>query len=262
MKIFFCLITFIFTINYSCSNTSKPIVPFLEALKIEINNDKKLIIFKEAPKDTEILYFINHFSEAFDLLYKNDSINYKNINDYMDSQSIINDQNIRAASLIFAFQKKLQNKDIDIKEIAKFTQNYYKEIEEEELVEKDFHNQQTKKIIQANEEKWNIGDTLYIILPINKEESGYCSTYFNNYGYPYTLDYSLADDTLHLEGILLQKLYEDYAYPYTGTPDSLESIFKLKITAMSDMGCLILGEKYVLGDEYKLPLQSYGRCIN
>lgn len=127
--------------------------------------------------------------------------------------------------------------------------------------EVELHKLENSRISQGNNERWKAGDTLTIVLPVEIDDYGRRSTFYYSYGYPVSLDYSSADDSLKIKGVLLQKWYESIPDLEPTVLDSSNLIFKLRILELSDENTKILMNSYEVGEEFDLHLKKYARPI-
>lgn len=101
-----------------------------------------------------------------------------------------------------------------------------------------------------------IGDSIVLILPVKREESA-AYTFFKG-GYPYSYDYSTADDSLIINVLVIDKFQGER----TGlSPVNAKSLnFRVKIIKTSDSGVEVRADDRS-GDEFSFCLQLYGRKI-
>lgn len=152
---------------------------------------------------------------------------------YLNNQDILSrDFVYRKATAIIDYQYEIQSK-LDEKENEQMAREAYEEI--------------------------HVGDSFPLLLAVE-----------NNYGrksiffrcYPYTKDYSIADDSLSLTVVLQDKFYGKLT---DGSTDSSCLAFRVKIIETSDTTVFYYSsgseEKYIVGNEFDICLQMYGRYI-
>lgn len=259
MKYFFAVFLIIlFGIQISCETSSKPLNKFFNKFEEKIKNNIAFSKFKNAQKDS-ILFYSQNFTEEFNELYKDSSYS-KNIDKFLSKFEKSHDLETAENILIFAFHSSLNNNNSNLNQVADYFFEKNKREKNRINKEQQLLDDENLKIIQANNHKWETGDTLSIILPVRLDELTSNKSSYYSYGYPLTLDYSQADDTLKIKGILLNKSYESYSG--LTSSDSMDLVFKLKITELSNTDYKILGKKYEVGNELRIPLRDYGRPID
>ncbi len=155
--------------------------------------------------------------------------------------------------LFFAFHKYIHDKPIDLEAIRKEVQESDERNRQRWAAEEKEDMKRLRSIIATDNKRRNIGDTINLLLKL-EDKGQYNSIYFN--GYPYSLDFSHADDTLKMTGILLDKYYD----PSADSTDIMNLIFSLKITELSHDNAREPGMKPLkIGDKFNLSLQRYGR---
>ncbi|CAN5281479.1 hypothetical protein BH09BAC5_BH09BAC5_08890 [soil metagenome] len=213
----------------------------------------KLNSFKSSPidstgKNLEIVATI------IDSIYKDISQNAK-LNMYVDSvfSCEIYDRRIR---LGIAFHTYLNGGDILGPEVLSKSEdimvyNVCKKIERNEV--------ENEKIAIGNYQSIKIGDSLSLIFPVKNNYGHQCTFFYN--GYPYSYDYSQADDSLTLKVILAGKFRGGIMQ---SSIDSTSLYFKVQIVQLGDTNVRILSsdKKYRVGEQFDFCLQSYGRIIN
>ncbi len=248
------LITFLLCI-YSCQdNTSKVFIVF-DQLKKKVNADE-LITFKELEIDS---VGENLKGSFFDLnFFYKDSIQYIVLDKYLDSLNISSMNDIRELYLQFAFRSFLNSEDIDTSVLNTQVRRviYLRKENWEKLSER--YEIENLNIAKTNFKKYNVGDTVRVVLPI-KTSFGSRSIYYTQ-GFPYSQKYDSAEDSLGIEGVLLMKRYEKL--PNTKV-DSSSFVFELRIIDLSEMEVEeLLGNKLKVGDSFNFYLSKYGRYLD
>jgi len=155
--------------------------------------------------------------------------------------------------LFLGFQKYLRNEKVGLVSI-KNKVLVYQEKRRKKYNEQERNNEkELASIIKNNDNKWMNKDTISILLQVKKVRGSRLIFYSD---YPYSLDYSYADDTLQLKGVIVEKLYE------TGSKDLFDLIFKIKVLEL-DNGLInsLDSENIKVGSNFNLHLESYGRLI-
>lgn len=220
---------------------------------------KKIVFeFQQAPKDSLDEYLLI-FWEVFVDVYHDSSYN-RAFYAFFESNQVDPRSEFGAIVLLSAFWSRLNREAIDLKVIKYEVQELLRKRREADEKKRLILDRELQKIIQDNDKRWDIRDTLELIFSIylnqdTKEKSVYLPSY------PYTLDYSNSYDTLKLMGILLGKRYES-SNPQTTAIDSMNLIFKLQIINLSDSDVSILGTKYRIDDTFDLHLMAYGRLVH
>lgn len=252
-KIYKILFLPIMVLFISCHKTNT-LEDFFKVFENRIENKNELLEFKNASKDSvDVLFKL--ISKPFIQVYR-DSTQFEGINKFFNDNGVTPDDRTRGRILIFGFHRFINDEQINLTALT----SEVKRIDEyrERLREKERRREEEPylKIVKASNELYSKGDTMNIILPVSfDKDTGMKSTYYSAH-YPYTLDYSDADDTLKVTGILLDKRYENTPF---NALDSLHLIFKLKLIELSDTNYHILWRKYQVGDEFDLHLRNYGR---
>jgi|GEM_PF-6870307 len=252
------LVSILIILVGSCLNHSSPLDDFLDHLEERITNEEALRKYKHAPKDSLELYFKFFSKDFFEELGTPE--HNQSIYQYLNNNGIFPDTTYRTLLLIFAFHEKLNDKFINLEKIKEDI------LQTEEILnarinrEEELYEKENLRIIQFNNSKWNVGDTMNFILPVKIQNDGKRTTYFAG-SYPYTLDYSLADDTLKVRAILIDKEYNKEVDRISNPQDLFKLVFKLKLLELSNVNTYNFTEKYEVGDEYDLPLKYYGRPI-
>lgn len=255
MKILFILLFTLMIICNSCRNTETPIDGFFEALEKSIDKNN-LMQFKDAPKDSALFYF-KRFENEFYKIY-NDSSQTVVLNDFFNSIHLGKNTENRLYYLCFAFHSKLNHKEFNNDEIMQDRNKEFLKIEakwdeKEKLFELEQH-----KIMQTNNKKWSIGNIINITLPVKFENGIKSARYCQNH--PTRMDCSNFDDSLKINGRLIQKKYDTYLD--SNKIDTTEIRFELIILKLSNPRYKIFDEKYVVGDTLNLYLSAYGKLIN
>jgi len=196
---------------------------------------------------------IKMMSQKIDSVYQ-EIINKKKLYHFLDSILLTNSPLIKKMYLNVAFHTYLNGQDftsqIAMEKLKEALNCDWVKIDKANTIE---NSRITKENFQSN----NVGDTLSLIFPV-EDNYGRKSTFFYS-GYPYSNDYSTADDSLCLKVLLTSKSYlklPDLNF------DSTYFIFKVRIIELSDTNIEINSERYSIGDEFDFHLNFYGRGIN
>jgi len=159
--------------------------------------------------------------------------------------------------MLFAFQKYLNQQPINLdvirKEIKELEIKFRQKITKENNLNEQLHS----TIIQNNNLNWNVGDTIDVILQVHNINNKY-HIYFT--GYPASLDYSRADDTLKMKGIIKNKILESKISNNTNNKNILPHnvVFNLEVIGIN---LNKLSPSIKIGEIFKLDLDAYGRPI-
>lgn len=236
-----------------CISDSSKLTSFFEELEESIGNELIINEIKTISKDS-LRYILPVFEiESKQLIQK---LHYeKELNGLMNPHLAKPFSSSRGEVLLFAFQKHLNRENISLREIQIEIQEVKKNLKEKMVKEEAFYEKELNAIIRTNNLKWQEGDTLNLILQIQKEDN-HNSIYYR--GYPQSLDYSSASDTLRMKGLLLNKHYP----VQNKMTDSVNLSFNLKILELSHTNVYNFAEPVKLGDDFVLSLEAYGRLID
>lgn len=227
---------------------------FLIALEAEINDEKLMDEIRFCPYDS-----LGYYLPIFDSFYSH-LIKQKGWEIPVNLDSCDFDSSKINEFLLFAFQRHLKgdeiNEEILLNEIVTLnklsdTKKLQRIAEEKKILE---------DIISTNDANFAIGDTLNIILQVKSYNDDYHSIFYR--GYPQSLDYSVADDTLKVKGILIEKHYHTDAPHIQKTPSLLDLVFTLKILALNRANVYYGDSFLAIGDEFSLYLEAYARLID
>lgn len=239
LKIFCIIILF----STSCVENNREINNLFNALEKQINNEKVLNHIKTFHQDSS-----NLLLPIFSPQYRDLKEVYFSIEeDTFTDSSLYSDEEI----MLFAFQKYLNQQPIDLGVI----QDEVKESKMRLKIKRDkkevLYKERLEEIIRTNNLKWQEGDTINVLLQVDND-SGYNSIYYRSY--PASLDYSFADDTLEMKGLIKKKISP-------ATTDYLDIIFRLKILELNRPDVYNFAKKIKTGEEFDLHLESYARLI-
>jgi hypothetical protein len=249
-----------FLILFSCSNKKQSDLELFYEDYVHNINENKLQEFKSAK--------INSSGDVLNILEKeiNDMysqiIKTDNINNFIDS--ILN-KNIQIRKyeedkklfIGLAFHYYLNDEEIGSKkfttqmiEILNYKSNFrdsINEIKNEEIATNNFSN-------------ISKSDSFNLIFPV-EIKNGKKYTYFTE-GYPYSLKYHSADDSVTMKVFLLDKYLGNYS---DGTIDKNSLMFKVKVIQLSDTNVfdfvLASKNKFNIGGQFEFCVNDYGRII-
>lgn len=249
--IFFWVFLMIFL--FSCTNkksTYYPIKECFEKIEKNIKNDKALNHMKTCSLDS-LTYVFPIFKREFEKIQEKTDCN-RQIEDFFDLHSIPNNPVLRDEVLILAFQKYLNQYKIDLNEIQD-------EIKGKKLIKvkrEKIEEQKLLGIIRENNSNWSKGDTIDIVLQLSGKGDRK-QVFYRHHSLAY--DYSTADDSLNIRGVLIDKQY-DSSETISETEKTLSLIFKIKILELSDTNAYAV-DRLKIEDIFDLDLASYGRFI-
>lgn len=153
--------------------------------------------------------------------------------------------------ILIAFQKTKKNIPYNFKKIKNEIVSYYHYTDS--IYSQRFYEEETiqQEIAEANFKKYNVGDTINLLYPVQKVGSQKI-VYFNNFYYK--KNYS---DTLYISCILKSKRKEasinenKWKAPF----------FYLKIIKVKNRDIDLIDKKYSVGNFIELSLYIYGRYI-
>lgn len=249
------LILMFLILFFSCSKDSR-LPNFLKKLESNIGNEIVIEAIKQSNKDSLIFILPVFRVEYLRLTQKLD--NKDKISDLIKSNLTEPFFASNEEILLFAFHRYLNQQKLDLEQIQVEIQQTRTAHKEKMKREKEFHEKELINLIKANNSKWNIGDTLSIILDI---DSG--SNVISYKPFPLTLDYSNAEDTLKIKGILIDKFNSQNLLK--GNSQKLEDLmdlyFKLKVLELNREYVMQGLNKVEIGSDFRLYLESYGRPI-
>lgn len=223
-----------------------------EKIKKSFEREEILNYIKVYPQDS-LPYVYPFFLRACEQFQKEMDCQ-KEIEDWLDTNLIPTDRTLRDRIIILAFQKYLNNKEIDLEEIQFEIREERKRIaEEEKLLEQRLLNN-----IYLNDSLWTKGDTLDIFLQV--DDHGKSKSVFYSAD-PYS-SFSMADDTVKVKGVLVDKFYKIYSKEEPDLKHPLSLYFKLKVLEVSDTATYEVSQKIEVGKEFDLNLGLYGRLID
>ena len=244
--------------SYSCMENRSQLDIFFEDLENHIEDKNMVIAFKSTPFDSmglvlpifrsEYLKFLHELNENHKIKY------YRGLE--LDSPL----PPLEYFIWLLAFQKHLQGESISLNAAKKLRTQWEREYEAKSIQQDSLYKIELEEIIMANIAKWQIGDTLSLLLPI-KGDNQYKRIYF--LAYPESLRYSYVKDTLKVKGILQEKYYDPNFSSFKKIPinSPFNCIFRIKILELSSDISYYSAKKLHIGDEFVLHLESYGRPI-
>ena len=128
MKIVYVVLSILMFSNISCKNKDMPIDNFFYSLENSIDRHK-LIIFKNAPRDSALFYF-KEFENDFLKIYQ-DSAQSMICNNFLNSIHVANHTETRVYFLCFAFHARLNHQTFNSNEIMQETYRERLKIKEE-----------------------------------------------------------------------------------------------------------------------------------
>lgn len=245
---------FLFTMLYliSCSRLDKQdeMQPFFESLSKQINSTK-LDSFRRTSIDSSCRA-IEMISSDVDLVYVK-MVKNNILGQYLDSLLATCNEKTQKTYLTIAFHDYLNKSHLsehDLKIRLDTVLNYKWERE------KKLNAVENTRIAKENFQSINVGDSIFLNFPV-ENKGGRKSTFFY-LGYPYSMKYSNADDSLQLKAVVIEKYIGDSKDVATEPPCRA---FKIKIIDMSDTSIEIMNEKYTRGYIYNFCINDYGRII-
>jgi len=236
---------------FSCMQEKSPMETCFEKVQDNFEFQITLEHIKTAPTDS-LFFFYPFFSQEYLKLQEETDCQIQ-ITNWLDANLIKQHNSYREQILFIGFQKYLQEKKIDLKEIEVEIQK----MEERKIEKAELQYQQLLDIIEANDSNWKKGDTLNLVLQLSSHGDGK-HIFFRRY--PASLDYSTADDTLKMRGILIDKIYKDEIISDSEINDYSKLKFRLKILSLN-FDNVFSAKKLKIGDEYDIGLKTYGRLI-
>lgn len=238
----------------ACAKEPSHLHAFFKKLESEIINESILEDISTYSKDSLALMLPIFRIECNELL---EDLHYnQELQDLIDSSSVSPFSHLREQMLLFAFQKHLNKQTIDLDKIIYEIQQAEVSSHGKMLRDEELHKKELTGIIIANDLKWRAGDTLNLILQVDNNNTIYYRSY------PGSLDYSFADDTLRMKGILISKYYSKVSgYETAKLSDPLNLVFKLRILELSNAEARNPVRKLEVGDKFVLSLEAYGRPI-
>lgn len=242
-------------INNACHSYNTDIDPFFNKLQHSVE-ESKIQAFRNAPKDS-IVYYFEKFENTFRNLY-NDPAEKAKIDMFLLENDGVTRITGKYYYLCFIFHAKLNHERINNNEIMKAFSKESRRIEERSDNADKKYEMKKYDNAQANNRKWHIGDKLSVILPVKFEGDNYKVAKYH--GNLFELDdYSSYDDSLKIEGILLQKKFK--LFSYLDRNDTTKIKFQLKILKLSNPDYSYYGEKIRVGDTLTFDIEAYGRLI-
>jgi len=244
------LLLIIILLIQSCISDNRQLTDLFEKVKDEYRDKKEFLsIIKDEPRDSLFLAMdvapIKRIMQSFEL--KNP----------IDFDYLLKDVpfEIQEEVILYGFQDFLNSKDVNLKKL-KIEVEERVEVRRIEEKEREVNNKlELKKIIEENNLNWHIGDTIDVIFKLDVEDD-YGEIYYN--GYQYSLDFSLADDTLKMKGRIKEKYYD---HGNSRVNKHLNLIFKLEVIALKSNKASNYSDIKKVGDDFLLHLESYGRSI-
>lgn len=243
MKIHFFYF-FIF-ISIVCCNTknNNDILDFYDYSKNQLGNQEIENLYKYGRSN----YLFEHYPDSI-LLKFNRLFNLSGLDDLMIENHFrrkqINIDNIpKEVCLFIDFHGWLTKQDYD----SEFYSKVQGKLDALDKANDIKNKKKLSALIEKDKSLLTIGDTLNFIFPIIEENNNRITIHRQ---YPYSLEISDFEDTLKINGILVDKFEE-----------SKRIMLKLKILIISEDVFYFFGEKFNNQDNILIPLQDYGRAI-
>jgi len=226
---------------------------FFNALERSVDRNT-ILEFKNAPKDSALIYFYGFKNEVFKLYY--DSTQSIALDSFFNNTQIRpDDQEAKICFLCFAFHSKLNFDKYNFDKIAQNCDEEFFKIKEKWDKKRSLFQIEQYAIMQNNDKRWTKGDFININLPVRFEKNLQSACYCRHH--PSSIDCSNFEDSLRIYGMLLKKRY--YTQFYLDKTDTLDVDFELKILKLSNAKYDIFGKKYHIGDTLSISLSSYGK---
>ncbi len=203
--------------------------------------------FKEISRDSvpdEFARFSVEYQEAF----KEEFPTKEDIKD-LELLLIGDNDRDKLFFIFYRFHDWINGKEHSVEEYKQIIKNYHVVKIERELNDEIRQKEKLLEVILKNKNHWQVGDTLALTFPFDKEHFGKVIT---ERIFPYNMEVYEFEDKLKMKGILLATEL-----------DSFELVYKLRIIEVSEDSVFLYStEQYAKVDEiFELPLKKYGRLI-
>lgn len=248
------LLLFLLLLLIACKNENAALIDDFERLEESIESDRFLHNLKTLPEDSLHRVAGIFYGEVTSMI-KDLKRKKEKHPETIDSLITKLNREQKIEILVIAFQKYLNGVGFNLENI----ENQVSKLREIRRLEEKRQRKELIKLIEGNDLKWEPGDTMNLIFQL-KEKEGYRTIFFNRY--PRSKDFSFADDTLKMRGVLLEKFYgSGYSIYYDEESHKyFDLIFKLKIITL-DKEVNYWGDRIKVGDEFDLHLEAYGLKI-
>ncbi len=232
--------------SISCNNKQSQLDLFFAKIDHELSHQQKNQL-----KECQDIGCFREFAHYADSGLAEHFINMSNdIAKMLDSVGVLKD---RELVLLIAYRRKINNKEYSFKEIEKSIQLYDEnQLKEYNEWEDKFYNNLTN-IAKTNFNKFSPGDTLCLLLPLERDTDPPNVVYYMQY------DKDNFTDTLFVNCILLEKEMELKNEENNLGHD--EVYFRTRVIFLSEPACLFLGEENSIGDVTRFSIFNYGRPI-
>lgn len=254
-------ISFLFLLVFTLFTCSKPpshLDTFFEQLVQVIPSELILQDIKSCPLDS--IYLMSPmFRSGLYSLTEEPQIK-EELNDFLDSKYISPYPYLREPVLLHAFRNYLNQQPLNLIKIQFDIQQ--KEINDQLEWERqeELKKKKLSDIINTNHLKWAEGDTLNLTLEVDNQD-GYKSILYRKYDdLP---NPSTTNDTLLVKGVLVKKFHSRYLSNNNDTKleDPHNLFFKLRILTLNDSETYRFNNQIIVGTEFILSLEKYGRPI-
>ncbi|MBV6655165.1 MAG: hypothetical protein KI786_15470 [Mameliella sp.] len=253
-------LTYVMFLFIGCTEKKIAAESFFETLEKELNGTKILHDLKFLEQDSMQRMLPVFRGTSRKIAYEK---GYMRINGWDNLVDLLIGPDIQNQDLVllFAFRSYLNKRKVNFDEAQEQAKNMKDRLELEMIKGDSIALEELKSIIALNDFIWNKGDTLELTFHLNSEED--CN-YIFYLRYPNSLTFSLADDTLNMKGVLLDKFYsrDRSGNAKTNPKDVRNLFFKLEIVDLNPLENICESAKILgIGQNYDLHLESYGRSI-
>ncbi len=248
---------FLFT---GCTEEKTAIEPFFRTLEKELDGTKILYDLKSMDQDSMQRMLPVFRGTCSQIAYEKGYM-ITNGWDILIDSLIGSDIRNQELIFLFAFRSYLNERRVDFDEAQEQAQNVINRLEVKRIKGDSIALEELKNMIAFNDSAWNKGDTLELTFQLSSEED--CN-YIFYLRYPNSLSFSLADDTLNMRGVLLDKFYskDRSGNEETRLKDVENLFFKLEIVDLNPLNICESTKELEVGQIYDLHLESYGRPIS
>jgi hypothetical protein len=234
----------------SCANNKTELERLFDE-HMNLMGQEKVELFKSAKTDSSCR-ILDVLSSEINSIYR-EILNRNDLNKSLESIPLLKDSTNKKIYLTVSLHEYLKGGHLVSSEVEQEFKRVLHCYEDKIIMSNAIENE---RIARVNFETVFIGDTLSLVFPVDNNH-GHPRTYFKG-GYPYSNDYSQADDSLSLLVVLTDKFQGEK----TGlSPINNSSLyFKVRIVATSNSNVEIRTGS-MTGNEFAFCLQFYGRVI-
>ena len=199
----------------------------------------------------EVFQYIELDSIIYTFYYNNQEVYF---NEFFSSLGVEANDGYRVDFLMLALYYEVIDKKLELKSMLKEVDEFYHEQWIKHDSEFILYDSISRKIMLINRSTIDLGDTIRIVLPVEKKRGQ--NKIFYYYGYPYSQTYKYANDSVQISGVVLgEHSYESQSN------DLLNYILDYKVIKI-DNDSIFTGTGIIKnGDVLELDLMSYGRLI-